>query len=125
MKTNTLLLLFVILTWLPSARACIESMMNVYFLCLSRTYVQGVTKAPKAAKNTVVANRRLPIICSLGEEPLKLSIKVPRQRFWLTCTFLLETISGLIIKIPLIRTKDILALGFELNFNNNQTPVAT
>ena len=23
------------------------------------------------------------IVCSLGEEPVKLSIEVPRQRFWL------------------------------------------
>ena len=38
------------------------------------------------------------IICSLGEEPVKLSTEAPRQRFWLTFTFLLETISGLIIK---------------------------
>ena len=45
------------------------------------------------------------IICSLGEEPVKLSIKVPIQRFWLTFKFLLETISGLTIRIPLIRTK--------------------
>ena len=45
-------------------------------------------------------NSSLPIICSLEEEPVKRSIKVPRQRFWLTFTFLLETISGLIIKIP-------------------------
>ena len=38
-------------------------------------------------------------ICSLGDEPVKLSIEVPRQRFWFTFTFLLETI----IKIPLMQ----------------------
>ena len=38
------------------------------------------------------------IICSLREELVKLSIEVPRQCFCLTFTFLLETISGLIIK---------------------------
>ena len=48
------------------------------------------------------------IICSLGEELVKLSVQVPRQRFWLTFTFLLKTINGLIIKIPLIRTKILL-----------------
>ena len=49
------------------------------------------------------------IIYLLGEEPVKLSIEVPRQRFWLTFTFLLET-----IKIPTINpNKDILT---ELNF---------
>ena len=42
------------------------------------------------------------IICSLGEEPVKLSIEVPRQCFSITFTLLLETMSGLIIKIPLI-----------------------
>ena len=40
------------------------------------------------------------IICSLGEDLVKLSIELPRQRFWLT--FMMENISGLIIKIPLI-----------------------
>ena len=39
------------------------------------------------------------------EEPVKASTEVPRQRFWLTFTFLLETISGLIVKIPSIQTK--------------------
>ena len=56
---------------------------------------------------------QIPIIWSLGEEPVKLSIEVPRQRFWLTFTFLLETISGLIIKIPSIRTK--IPLIWDLN----------
>ena len=45
------------------------------------------------------------MICSFGEEPAKLSVEVSRKRFWLTFTFLLETIGGLIIKIPLIPTK--------------------
>ena len=49
-------------------------------------------------------------------ELVKLFIEVPRQRFWLTFTFLLENISGLIIKIPFNPNKDIVALGFELNF---------
>ena len=54
-----------------------------------------------------VAHRSFYFICSLGDERVKLSIEieVPRQRFWLTFTLLLETISGLIIKIPLTRTK--------------------
>ena len=56
------------------------------------------------------------MICSLREEPVKLSIEVPRKRFWLTFTFLLETISGLIIKNTINPNIDILALGFELNF---------
>ena len=65
------------------------------------------------------------IICSLGEEPVKLSIEVSRQCFWLIFTFSLETISGLIIKVPLIRTK--ISLLWDLNsiFSSNQTPVAT
>ena len=37
-------------------------------------------------------------------------------------TFLLETISGLIIKIPLIRTK--ISLLWDLNYNNH-APAAT
>ena len=49
--------------------------------------------------------RHCSMICSVGEEPVKLSIEIPRQRFWLTFTFLLETISGNIVQIPLIRTK--------------------
>ena len=53
------------------------------------------------------------IICSLREEPVKLSIENPRQRFWLTFRLLLETICGLIIKIPLIRTKT--TLPWDLN----------
>ena len=53
------------------------------------------------------------IICSLGEEPVKLFIEVPRQRFWLTFTFLLKAICGFIIKIPLIRTK--ISLLWDLN----------
>ena len=55
------------------------------------------------------------IVCSLGEEPVKLSMEVPRQRFWLTLTFLLETISGVIIYYTINPNNDILALGFELN----------
>ena len=48
-----------------------------------------------------------PMISSLGEELLvKLSVEeVQGQRSWLTFMFLLETISGFIIKIPLIRRK--------------------
>ena len=63
-------------------------------------------------------------ICSLGEELVKLSIEVPRQRFWLTFTILLETISRLRMKIPLIQTK--MSLLWDLNeiFNNNETPEA-
>ena len=53
------------------------------------------------------------LICSLREGLVKLSIEVPRQRFWLTFTFLLETISWRIIKIPLIRTK--ISLLWDLN----------
>ena len=41
---------------------------------------------------------KLGIICSLGEELVKLFIEVPRQRSWPTFTFLLENISWLIIK---------------------------
>ena len=41
------------------------------------------------------------IIRTLEEELVKLSIVVSRQHFGLTFTFLLETISGLIIKISL------------------------
>ena len=51
-------------------------------------------------------------ICLLGEEPVKLSIEVPEQRFCLTFTFLPETVSGLIIRIPLIRTKITLLWDF-------------
>ena len=46
----------------------------------------------------------------------KLSIELPIKRFWLAFMILLETISGLIIKIPLIKTQISLLLGSELNF---------
>ena len=64
------------------------------------------------------------IIFSIGEEPVKLSTEVPRQRFWLTFTFFVETIIRLIIKIALIQTKISLLLDLNQIFNNNQTPVA-
>ena len=44
------------------------------------------------------------MIRSLREEPVKLFVEVLRQRFRLTFTFLLETISGFIIKISLLPT---------------------
>ena len=44
------------------------------------------------------------IICSLREELVKFSIELPRQSFWLIFMILLETISGLIIRMTLIRT---------------------
>ena len=53
------------------------------------------------------------IICSLGEELVKLSIEVPSQRFGLTFTFLLETISVFVIELSLIRTK--VSLLWDLN----------
>ena len=60
-----------------------------------------------------VLSGQLTIICSVGEELVMLSIEVPRQRFWLPFTFLLQTISGLINNIPLIRTK--ISLLWDLN----------
>ena len=56
------------------------------------------------------------IICSLTEEQVKLSKEVPRQRFRFTFTFLLKTISRLIVKNTINLDKDIVALRFELNF---------
>ena len=53
------------------------------------------------------------IICSLGAEPVKLFIEVSKHCFRLAVKFLLETISGFIIKIPLIRTK--ISLLWDLN----------
>ena len=44
------------------------------------------------------------IVCSLGEELVKFSIELPRQSFWLIFMILLETISGLIMRMTLIRT---------------------
>ena len=84
------------------------------------------TQAHEHSKNVKVSRNHVTCttICSLGEEPVKLSTEVPRQRFWLTFMFLLETISGLIIKIPLIQTKASLLWDLNYIFNNNQTSVA-
>ena len=62
------------------------------------------------------------IICSFGEEPVKLSIEVPGQRFLAYFHDFARNhhaINGLIIKIPLIRTK--ISLLWDLNyiFNDN------
>ena len=73
------------------------------------------TMTTKQVDAAIVVFFSLTIIFSLREEPVKLSTEVPRQRFWLTFPFLLETVSGLIIEIPLSRD----SLLWEIIFNNN------
>ena len=75
-------------------------------LCRTNKY-RSLVFYTALASSGCVKNLRLvfPIICSLVEELVKLSIELARQRFWLTFTILLETVSGLTIRMPLIRTQ--------------------
>ena len=111
---------FLWLEWYFSAHKCLEltTLQNAvkaiplgrFLWCfpgfLSETVAIPTTDRANCADYNLLTGRRF-------SKAFYRSLEVRRQRFWLTFTFLLETISALIIKIPLIGTN--ISLLWDLN----------
>ena len=62
-----------------------------------------------------IHENQTPIICSLGEELVKLSIEIAREGFGLLSHLCWKPSAGLSLKYHIPEQTDIVALGFELN----------